>query len=185
MRTLSFLLTLLCSLSAFSQDHGIKKGDRILIGQDELGFVRGVSNDGTIKIESESRIKYFSLPASKVARSLDKCKSKVCPEGRVSFDDKVGTVTDVFSNGVVRIKIDGAYRITYKNVKELGTEVPHLGSLSKGEKVNFDNHDAGIAKEIFSNGNVVIVIDDFLNRMLNKDRRRETIRKIAELGHCE
>jgi hypothetical protein len=84
----------------------------------------------------------------------------VCQYDRVNFGDYVGTAKEVFSNGKVKIKVDGYAGHTYRTTSELGKGVNCFKEICEGNRVNFDDY-VGTAKEVFSNGRVKIKVDGY------------------------
>lgn len=152
------LLSLFGSMPALACEREICSGDRVNFGA-YVGTAVEAFGNGNVKIAVDGYSGYTYKTANELGKGVP-CFQGVCAEMRVNFGVYAGTAAEVFSNGNVKIAVDGYYGYTYKTTRQIGVGYRCSGGLCQNDRVNFGVY-AGTAVEIFSNGNVKISVDGY------------------------
>jgi hypothetical protein len=171
MKTFLILVSLLGALSSFACDNNLCKGDRVNFGT-HTGTAIEVFSNGKVQIDVDGYIGYLNRRVSELGKGVH-CNQKLCVNDRVYFESHVGTAKEVFSNGKVKIDVDGYTGYTFRKVGQLGIGFRCSGNLCVNDRVYFESH-VGTAKEVFSNGEVKIDVDGYTGY---------TFRKVGQLGY--
>jgi hypothetical protein len=121
MKALLTLFGLLGSVSAFACDTEVSPGGRVNFGYVAGTVVEVLGNDLKIAVDGYDGFHYRSV--NEVGTACE-CLKGLGVNGRVKFDGAffghfVGTALEVFSNGNVKIAVDGYSSFTYLTINQL------------------------------------------------------------------
>lgn len=123
------------------------------------GSITEIYDNGIVKISSDNHNSYQYRRIQEIGVE-NRCVENLCKNNRVNFDHNfVGSVVEVFDNGIAKISSDSHNPYQYRNIQALGIARKCISQLCVRDRVSFDYSLSGSISEIFDNGIVKISSD--------------------------
>jgi|GEM_PF-2291770 len=170
--------TLLIAFVAFSTTQAfacpgnvICKDDRIIDESNITGVVEAVYSNGKAKVRLDGYSNTYIRDTNSIAKGVS-CLGQLCAQTRVIEESNItGNVVEVFTNGKVKVELDGYSNTYIRQARSLGLAVRCLRHLCVNQRIIEESNISGNVLEIYSNGKVKVQLDGYSNTYIRQADR--------------